>query len=86
MRLEYVDLYLLHWPSAHPLEETMRAFQALVAAGKTRFVGVSNFDADEMLKRSRIWQTFRWLAIRYSTTSTSVAPNIASFRWLERTR
>ena len=48
LQLDYVDLYLLHWPSEHPLEETMRALEALVAAGKTRFVGVSNFDADEM--------------------------------------
>ncbi|MEO6836339.1 MAG: aldo/keto reductase [Candidatus Tumulicola sp.] len=48
LALEYVDLYLLHWPSAHPLEETMRALERLVADGKARFVGVSNFDADDM--------------------------------------
>ena len=48
MRLEYFDLYLLHWPSNHPLEETMRALETLVEQGKTRFVGVSNFDVDEM--------------------------------------
>ncbi|MHB8238097.1 MAG: aldo/keto reductase [Vulcanimicrobiaceae bacterium] len=45
---EYLDLYLLHWPSQHPLEETMRAFGTLVASGKVRYVGVSNFDLDEM--------------------------------------
>lgn len=50
LRLDYVDLYLLHWPSEHPLEETMRAFDDLVSAGKTRFAGVSNFDAEEMLE------------------------------------
>ena len=50
LALEYVDLYLLHWPSDHPLEETMRALERLVADGKARFVGVSNFDADEMLE------------------------------------
>ena len=48
MRLEYFDLYLLHWPSNHPLEETMRALETLVEQGKTRFIGVSNFDVDEM--------------------------------------
>jgi len=46
--VDYVDLYLLHWPSAHPLEETMRALERLASDGKTRFVGVSNFDADAM--------------------------------------
>lgn len=46
--LEYVDLLLLHWPGSHPLEATMRAFEQLVDDGKTRFVGVSNFEASEM--------------------------------------
>jgi diketogulonate reductase-like aldo/keto reductase len=45
---DYVDCYLLHWPGSHPLEETMRAFETLVDRGKTRFVGVSNFEASEM--------------------------------------
>lgn len=48
MGLEYLDLYLLHWPGSHPIEETMRALEALVAQGKTRFIGVSNFDVDEL--------------------------------------
>jgi diketogulonate reductase-like aldo/keto reductase len=46
--LEYVDLFLLHWPGSHPLEATMRAFDELVEAGKARFVGVSNFEASEL--------------------------------------
>lgn len=49
LRCGYLDLYLLHWPGRHPLEETMRALETLVERGKSRFVGVSNFDADEML-------------------------------------
>lgn len=47
---QYLDLYLLHWPGSYPLEETMRAFTSLVEQGKTRFVGVSNFEASEMLQ------------------------------------
>jgi diketogulonate reductase-like aldo/keto reductase len=50
LRCDYVDLYLLHWPGSHPLRETMRAFETLLEQGKTRFVGVSNFDADGMLE------------------------------------
>jgi len=45
----YLDLYLLHWAGSHPLEETMRALEKLVEEGKTRFIGVSNFDTEEML-------------------------------------
>jgi len=48
LRTSYLDLYMLHWPSEHPLEETMRALEALVRAGKTRFIGVSNFDVPEL--------------------------------------
>jgi diketogulonate reductase-like aldo/keto reductase len=39
-----LDLYLLHWPSEHPIEATMRAFEELVKRRMTRYIGVSNFD------------------------------------------
>jgi diketogulonate reductase-like aldo/keto reductase len=45
---DYLDLYLLHWPSRHPIGETMRAMEDLVGTGKIRFLGVSNFTVDEM--------------------------------------
>lgn len=50
LRMEYVDLYLLHWPSEHPLEDTMRALETLVESGKARFIGVSNFDVEQVAK------------------------------------
>jgi diketogulonate reductase-like aldo/keto reductase len=43
-----LDCYLLHWPGSHPLEDTIAAFEALVADGKILSWGVSNFDADEL--------------------------------------
>lgn len=48
--VDYLDLYLLHWPGDESLEGTMSALEALVASGKTRFVGVSNFDTEGMLE------------------------------------
>jgi len=48
--LDYLDLYLLHWPSSYPLAETMGALEALVEHGKTRHIGVSNFDCEDMLE------------------------------------
>ena len=48
LKLDYVDLYLLHWPSSHPLEETMRALEKLASDGKARHIGVSNFDTGEV--------------------------------------
>ena len=41
-----LDLYLLHWPGHHPLEDTLAAFQELEESGKIRFFGLSNFDVD----------------------------------------
>jgi diketogulonate reductase-like aldo/keto reductase len=43
-----LDLYLLHWRGDVPLEETLEGFAALIAAGKIRRWGVSNFDTDDM--------------------------------------
>jgi diketogulonate reductase-like aldo/keto reductase len=48
---DYLDLYLLHWWSGrHPIAETMRAMEKLVRSGKTRFIGVSNFDTVQLGK------------------------------------
>ena len=48
LRTDRIDLYLLHWPGDHPLEETVRAFTDLMDAGKILAWGVSNFDLEEM--------------------------------------
>jgi aryl-alcohol dehydrogenase-like predicted oxidoreductase len=44
LRTDWVDVLLVHWPDAGtPVEETMRALEEVVASGRARFVGVSNF-------------------------------------------
>ncbi len=43
-----MDLYLLHWPGSHPLEETIRAFRRLRQDGRIAAFGVSNFDVAGM--------------------------------------
>jgi len=48
LRIDAIDLYLLHWRGSVPLAETVAAFEALKAAGKIRQWGVSNFDTDDM--------------------------------------
>ena len=42
--VDYMDMYLLHWASMTPIEETLKAFERLVADGKIRHYGVSNID------------------------------------------
>ena len=49
LKTDYLDVYLIHWWSGgNPIAETMRAMEALVAAGKIRHIGVSNFDVDQL--------------------------------------
>jgi diketogulonate reductase-like aldo/keto reductase len=44
LRIDAIDLYLLHWQGDVPLAETVEAFEALRRAGKIRHWGVSNLD------------------------------------------
>ena len=48
LKVEYIDLYLLHWRGDVPLLETLEAFQFLKDKGTIRDYGVSNFDVDDM--------------------------------------
>lgn len=48
LRTDRLDCYLLHWRGQYPLEETVAAFEQLVASGKIRSWGVSNFDVDDL--------------------------------------
>ena len=48
LKIDAIDLYLLHWQGHHPLGETFDAFETLKKAGKIRAYGVSNFDLENM--------------------------------------
>ena len=46
LQTDYIDLYQTHWPDDDtPLEETLSALDALVRAGKVRYIGASNYPA-----------------------------------------
>jgi len=48
LKTDHLDCYLLHWRGSYPFEETVAAFEELVASGKIRSWGVSNFDEDDL--------------------------------------
>jgi diketogulonate reductase-like aldo/keto reductase len=48
LKIDAIDLYLLHWPGSEPFADTLEGFTALKQAGKIRHWGVSNFDVNEM--------------------------------------
>ena len=48
---DWIDLYQLHeWDGQTPLEETLRALDDLVRAGKVRYVGCSNYAGWQLMK------------------------------------
>jgi aryl-alcohol dehydrogenase-like predicted oxidoreductase len=51
LQTDYVDLYQIHWPDLEtPFEETLRALDNFVQAGKVRYIGASNFPAWYLVK------------------------------------
>ena len=60
LKTDFIDLYLIHWPSSqHPIEETMRAMEKLVDEGMIRFIGVSNFDVEQLREAQRALKKYR---------------------------
>src|SRR5215831_19205428 len=48
---DHIDLYQVHeWDGQTPLEETLAALDLLVAAGKVRYVGASNYASWQLMK------------------------------------
>lgn len=49
LQTDWIDLYQLHYPDPDtPIEETLRAIEDLITAGKVRCFGVSNMATDEV--------------------------------------
>jgi len=51
LNLKYFDMYLIHYPIPFiPTKRNMRLLEGLLAEGKTRYIGVSNFSVDKFQK------------------------------------
>ncbi|NWJ42404.1 MAG: aldo/keto reductase [Geothrix sp.] len=78
LRTDCVDLYWLHFDDPHtPIEETMRALDDLVRAGKVRHLGVSDTPAWRVVQgqleaQFRGWSPFVALQIEYSLIERTV--------------
>jgi aryl-alcohol dehydrogenase-like predicted oxidoreductase len=79
---DHVDVYIAHRDDAHtPLEETLQALDAIVRAGKARYLGVSNWSAWKIaaameLQRANGWAPFTHVQMMYSLLGRSIEHEI----------
>ncbi|BAD40692.1 aldo/keto reductase [Symbiobacterium thermophilum] len=61
LQTDYIDLYQIHrWDGDTPIEETMRALEDLVRAGKVRYIGCSNFAAWQIVMANAVADRHGW--------------------------
>ena len=62
LNVDFLDILYMHcWDPLTPLDESLRAFDDLVSAGKTRYIGVSNFKAWQLMKAISSSHANNWL-------------------------
>lgn len=79
---EYIDLYQLHWPNhTVPIEETMSAMEALVDAGKVRFIGVSNFSVRDLKNAEAALSRYNIVTnqVRYSLIDRTIEGGLLEY-------
>ncbi len=62
LQIDTIDLYYMHaWDILTPIEESLRAYDDLVTAGKIRYIGVSNFKAWQLMKALSVSEAHCWV-------------------------
>lgn len=78
LQTDYIDLYWMHaWDQHTPIEETMRALDDLVAAGKVRHIGFSDTPAwkvahAQLLAQFKNWTPLIALQMEYSLLERTI--------------
>jgi aryl-alcohol dehydrogenase-like predicted oxidoreductase len=78
LRTDYIDLYWMHaWDKFTPIEETLRALDDLVRAGKVRYIGFSDTPAWKVAQAQTLAQLRGWtpliaLQVEYSLIERTV--------------
>ena len=58
---DYIDLYQMHgYDAFSPPEETLRALDTLVASGKVRYIGCSNYSGWHLMKALSVSERYGW--------------------------
>lgn len=79
LKMDYVDLYQIHWPNPDPdIEEGWATLAELQKEGKVRWIGVSNFSVEQM-KRVQAIAPINSLQPPYSLVRPEVEKEILPF-------
>ena len=81
LRVDVIDLYQIHWPpedNGAELEEGWAALTALKREGKVRWIGLSNFNV-EQIKRAQVIESVTSLQPPYSLVRRGVERDILPF-------
>jgi diketogulonate reductase-like aldo/keto reductase len=86
LKLDYVDLYLIHWPNYKvPLKETMKALELCVHEGYTKFIGVSNFSVNLIQEAQSYLKEFYLVANQVELSLLEQKPRANLLPYLQET-
>jgi len=81
----YIDLFYIHcWDKSTPLEETLRVLDELIRMGKIRYIGASNYAAEQLAQANLLaelsgWATFVVTQSLYNMIDRSSSQKILSY-------
>jgi len=80
--VKYIDLYQIHFPNRRvPIGETMRAMEYLVDKGIIRFIGLSNFNLDQIIEAQQALKKYEVAALQlpYSLVNRRIEEDIIPY-------
>lgn len=85
--LDYLDLYLIHWPVAGKYKEAWRAMERLYKDGRVKSIGVSNFQVhhlEDLMKDAEIVPVINQVEFHPMLTQKSFATSRSSTTFSSR--
>lgn len=85
LQSDYIDLYQIHsWDDETPIEESLRALNALVQSGKIRYIGASNFAAWQLARANTLaelrgWEPFITIQPHYHMLERSIEQELLPY-------
>jgi aryl-alcohol dehydrogenase-like predicted oxidoreductase len=85
LQTDHIDLYQIHrWDTETPIEETLRALDDLITAGKVRYIGASNFMAWQLARANlladmRGWTPFATIQNHYHMLERGLEREMMSY-------